>query len=151
MEGVWRSQMAHEAFLVQPDTEALEEASEALAAAETELAEFASDLTARKVLGAGYHDALAARAAAVDEAQAHLRQATGALAGAGQVERYEELPVAERKRILGSSIDAVIVARGHARTPIGDRVRILWRGEGPDDLPRRGRDNGPIRPYAPER
>jgi hypothetical protein len=31
-----------------------------------------------------------------------------------------------------------------------NRVIIVWRGEDPDELPRRGRDNGPIRPYTPE-
>ena len=62
---------------------------------------------------------------------------------------YPDLPVSDRKRILGSSIDAVIVDRAHSRIPVGDRARILWRGEGPEDLPRRGRDNGPIRPYTP--
>jgi hypothetical protein len=68
---------------------------------------------------------------------------------ADSVERYDELPLSDRKRILGSSIDAVIVERAHSHVPVEQRVRILWRGEGPDDLPRRGRHNGPIRPYAP--
>jgi hypothetical protein len=57
------------------------------------------------------------------------------------------LPAQERKRILSSSIDAVFVERASSDTPLPDRVRILWRSEGPDDLPRRGRDNGPIRSY----
>ena len=39
--------------------------------------------------------------------------------------------------------DWVIVERAHTRAPLDERVTILWRGEGPDDLPRRGRDNGP--------
>jgi hypothetical protein len=65
------------------------------------------------------------------------------------IEGYADLPVQDRKRILGSSIDAVIVKRAHARVPVEDRVTILWRGEGADDLPRRGRDNGPVRPYVP--
>jgi hypothetical protein len=59
------------------------------------------------------------------------------------------LVIQDRKRVLGSSIDAVFVKRAHARVPIEDRVTILWRGEGPDDLPRRGRDNGSVRPYVP--
>lgn len=28
---------------------------------------------------------------------------------------------------------------------------VLWRGEGPYDLLRRGRENGPIRCYLPQR
>jgi site-specific DNA recombinase len=151
VEAVWRSQVAQEAFLVQPDSAELESASVALTSAEEELASFAADLTARRMLGSGYHDALAARAAAVDAAQAELKRATAGTATLENIERYDELPVPDRKRILGSSIDAVIVGRAHSRVPVEDRVTILWRGEGPDDLPRRGRDNGPIRPYTPQR
>jgi len=51
-------------------------------------------------------------------------------------------------RPLGSSIDTVIIRSGHASGPIEQRVTLLWRGEGPDDLPRRGLDNGPVRPYT---
>jgi hypothetical protein len=64
---------------------------------------------------------------------------------------HGDVPMTDRRRILGSSVDAVIVSRGHSRVPIEERVTILWRGEGPDDLPRRGRDNGPVRPYTPQR
>jgi len=142
--------MADEAFVVQNDDTSVEGASDALTAAEVELAAFAGDITARRLLGAGYHDALAARVSAVDEARAFLRRAAGTqVAGAAEIERYDDLPVGDRKRILGSSIDAIFVSRAHARVAIEERVRILWRGEGPDDLPRRGRNNGPVRPYAP--
>jgi hypothetical protein len=144
--------MASEAFLVQPDTASVQGASDALEAAEQELAAFAADLTARRVLGPGYHDALATRATAVHQARAELEHAAGAqTANTEQIACYDELPLGDRKRILGSSIDAIIVTRGHARIPIDERVTILWRGEGPDDLPRRGRDNGPVRPYALQR
>jgi site-specific DNA recombinase len=149
VEAVWRGQMAHEEFLVQPDSATLQSASDALSVAEEELASFAADLTARRVLGSGYHEALTARAAAVDAAQADLKCATAGPATVENIERYDDLPVSDRKRILGSSIDAVIVKRAHSRVPVEDRVTILWRGEGPDDLPRRGRDNGPVRPYTP--
>ncbi len=54
-------------------------------------------------------------------------------------------PPSNVERIIKSRI----VKRTEARTPVERRVTILWRGEGPDDLPRRGRDNGPVRPYAP--
>jgi site-specific DNA recombinase len=148
VEAVWREQMAQEALSVQQDTDALQAAADALSAAEDELAVFAADVTARRLLGDGYHAALEQRAAAVNRAQANLQKAIAAAPDTATIERYEELPVSDRKRILGSSIDAIIVKRGHARLPIEQRVTILWRGEGPDDLPRRGRDNGPIRPYT---
>jgi site-specific DNA recombinase len=149
VEAAWRSGMAAEGFVVQPDSSALQSAAKALSEAEEELASFATDLTARRVLGDGYHDALAARAAAVDAARTQVQRATPVAASPPELAQYDELAVLERKRILGSSIDAVIVKRAHARVPIGERVTILWRGEGPDDLPRRGRDNGTIRPYSP--
>jgi hypothetical protein len=149
VEGIWRSQMAAEAFVVQRDSAALQNASEALTEAEEELASFACDLTARRTLGPGYHAALAARAEAVETARVELRRAASG-ASEADIESYDELPMTDRRRILGSSIDAVIVSRGHSRVPIEERVTILWRGEGPDDLPRRGRDNGPVRPYTPQ-
>ncbi len=149
VEGLWRSEMAPEAFLVQPESEGLRDAADALTAAETELAAFASDLTARRVLGAAYHTALEARADAVASARTSVRGAAPAASRPETIERYDELTISERKQILSSSIDAIIVSRGNARVPIEKRVTILWRGEGPDDLPRRGRDNGPVRAYAP--
>jgi site-specific DNA recombinase len=149
VESVWRAQMEDQALAVKQDTQTLQAAVEKLAAVEEELAIFASDITARRVLGSGYHAALQARSTAVDEARAELQQASTSAPDAETIESYDELPIEERKRILSSSIDAVIVKRGDARAPIEQRITILWRGEGPDDLPRRGRDNGPVRPYIP--
>jgi hypothetical protein len=141
--------MAEEALTIQHDSDALQSATEKLSEAETELAAFAADLTLRRVLGDGYHAAIEARATAVNQAQAELQRALAPAAGGEAIEGYDDLPVEDRRRILGSSIDAVIVERADARVvPIEGRVTILWRGEGPDDLPRRGRDNGPVRAYA---
>jgi site-specific DNA recombinase len=149
VERVWREQMEGQALSIKRDSEALHTAATKLATAEEELAVFASDLTARRVLGAGYHAALEARSSAVEEARADLQRASASVPDVETIEGYDELTVEERKRLLSSSIDAVIVKRGEARAAIEERVTILWRGEGPDDLPRRGRDNGPVRPYAP--
>ena len=151
IEAIWRSQIANEALLVHPDTQALQNATATLSVAQEELASFAADVTARRLLGGGYHEALAVRTRAVEAARANLAYATARTAYLPNIEHFTDLPIGDRKRILGSSIDAVIVQRGHARTPIQDRVTILWRGEGPHDLPRRGRNNGPIRPYEPQR
>ena len=148
VEAAWREQMTTEAVSVKQDSAALHEATEALSAAQKELALFAADLTARRMLGEDYHAALQARSMAVKQAQAKLNRTLGSMSSAEAVESYDELPIQDRKRILGSSIDAVIVKRGHSRIPIEDRVTILWRGEGPNDLPRRGRDNGPVRPFG---
>lgn len=149
VETVWRQQMANQALAIKRDSEALQAAATRLAAAEEELTAFASDLTARRVLASGYHAALEARSSAVEEGRAELQRASALAPDTETIEGYDDLPVEERKRILSSSIDAVIVKRSDALTPVEERVTILWRGEGPNDLPRRGRDNGHIRPYAP--
>jgi hypothetical protein len=150
VEALWRERMAEVAVSVSHDSEALSEAADALSVAQFELSGFAADLTARRLLGDDYHAALETRSAAVKQAKKKMEELAGASSVKdGTIERYDELSIEERKRILGSSIDAVIVTRGHGRIPIEDRVTILWRGEGPDDFPRRGCDNGPIRPYVP--
>ena len=148
VEGLWRTQMAEEALTVQHDSEALQGATEKLSEAEAELAAFAADVTLRRVLGSGYHAAIEARASAVNQAQAELQRALAPVSGSDAIESYDDLPIEDRRRILGSSIDSVIVTRDDARVPIEERVTILWRGEAPEDLPRRGRDNGPVRAYA---
>lgn len=149
VESAWREQMVGQALLVKQDSQALEAAAAELREAEEELAAFASDLTARRVLGEGYHAALKARADAVESAQARIQDTGAPTIDAGAIETYDELPVDERTRILSSSIDAVFVSRAAAGTPLAQRVTILWCSEGPNDLPRRGRDNGPIRSYEP--
>jgi hypothetical protein len=149
VESLWREQMADQALLLKQDSQAVKTATEELEAAEEELRAFASDLTARRLLGNDYHAALEARVSAVNRAQTELQQVNGPALDAGTIARYDELPIEDRKRILGSSIDAVFVKRGDARMPVEKRVTILWRGEGPNDLPRRGRDNGPVRAYIP--
>lgn len=151
IERLWRQQMADQAVAIQPDSDSLQQATDTLTEAERELDAFASDLTARRVLGRRFHTALEARAAAVEQAQTALQRAMTQSVDGEVIESYQDLSVPERRRILGSSLDAVIVNRAPRQVPLPERVTILWRGEGPDDLPRRGRDNGPIRPYAPDR
>jgi site-specific DNA recombinase len=148
VENVWREQMADQALTVQTDSEALQEATDALSEAERELDAFASDLTARRVLGERFHAALEARVSAVNQAQATLQRAIGPSGSVIAIEAYEDLSVPDRRRILGSSIDAVIVDRAPWQVPLPERVTILWRSEGPKDLPRRGRENGPVRSYT---
>jgi site-specific DNA recombinase len=150
VEAAWREQLTHQALAVKHNSDTLQAATSSLSTAEDELDSFASDLTARHMLGERYHAALQARLDAVAQARAELQQASSFAPDVEAIERYDELPIADRKRILGSSLDAVIVKRGHAYIPIEKRVTILWRGQAPDDLPRRGRDNGPVRPYQPE-
>jgi len=45
-------------------------------------------------------------------------------------------------------VDAPIIRRGSSRVPVDERVTILRRAEGRDDLSRRGRANCPVRPFS---
>jgi hypothetical protein len=83
------------------------------------------------------------------QAQTEPRRATTLSPRAAPVEPYNNLTISDRNRIIGSPTDALIVKRGRARVPIERRVMILWRDEGSYDLPRRGRENGSVRPYVP--
>lgn len=49
---------------------------------------------------------------------------------------WATLDVLEKRKVLAATIDTVLLRRG--RVGIEERALILWRGEAPDDLPRRG-------------
>jgi site-specific DNA recombinase len=123
--------------------------SDSLQALDTELREFAADTTAREILGSDrYHEALSARKAKVDTARAELQDAMATSAvGQVDIDGYADLGIADKRVVLASAIDAIVVARANRDTPLDERVRILWTGEGPKDLPRRRHDNGPIRGF----
>lgn len=107
--------------------------------AEAELAAFASDLGARRVLGdVGWRDALEARAAARDEAQARLADAR-ALAAASAVE-LDDLSRHDLRDLLGGMIRAVFVRRGRG----DDRVKIMWADS---DVALPARDAEPLGPF----
>jgi DNA invertase Pin-like site-specific DNA recombinase len=62
-------------------------------------------------------------------------------------ELWPELDADERRSIIAAAIDTVAVAQAGEPgqgTRVGERVRILWRGEAPDDLP--GRSHRTLRP-----
>jgi DNA invertase Pin-like site-specific DNA recombinase len=85
----------------------------------------------------------------LERAKAELREARQATAFADALELtgslegdWPTLSVPERRHLLTAAVDAVMVraVRGTGRAvPVEDRVLVLWRGQGPDDLPRRGR------------
>jgi hypothetical protein len=85
----------------------------------------------------------------LERAKAELREARQATAFADTLELtgdlesdWPTLSVSEKRHLLTAAVDAVMVrsVRGSGRAvPVQDRVLTLWRGEGPDDLPRRGR------------
>jgi site-specific DNA recombinase len=61
---------------------------------------------------------------------------------------WPDLDVGERRQLLHLGIDAIFVRScGRANVPISERALIFFRGEGPDDLPGRGRRCNTIRPF----
>jgi hypothetical protein len=54
---------------------------------------------------------------------------------------WAELSTAERRRVLAEGLDCVMLRRGSS---VADRSLILWRGEAPDKLPRRGLAPAPL-------
>jgi DNA invertase Pin-like site-specific DNA recombinase len=57
---------------------------------------------------------------------------------------WSELSTDERRRVLAQGLDCVMLRRG---STVASRSLILWRGEAPDDLPRRGLAPAPLRPF----
>lgn len=72
------------------------------------------------------------------EARRERQGLGGALAIGSLEENFAELPFEHRQNILRQGIGAVFVRRS-----ADERVRVLWPGEEPDDLPVRGRVTPP--------
>lgn len=129
-------------------------AREQLAAAEAELAAY-RDTAAVAVIGAdAFLEGLQHRQQAVDEAvrelAAHAGPAIPTIGAKQLADTWPSLSVEQRRVLLGAAIDVVAVGRRESRLAgLGERVRVFWRGEGPDDLPRSGRV-GHIRPIPLE-
>jgi site-specific DNA recombinase len=129
----------------------VEGAYERLQDAETELAAFRDDLRIRSVLGQdGFLAGLEARTAALAAAQQALDHAQAGSPppdlGAA-LDDWESLSLLERRALLRSGIDCIIVRRANFKTPMSERIRILWHGEAPDDLPRPGGRANVLRPF----
>jgi len=127
-----------------PDSKERDRAAELLDQARGDLAEFRKDRAARRKLGAEWHDWLDDYLRAVREAEAELDRLdlrSGAVAEGLTRDHYLDLSPAERREVLAGFIDTVFVrrtrGRGRNADPISDRARVLWRGQGPADLPRR--------------
>jgi hypothetical protein len=130
-------------------TDAVDGGVHSLEDAEAELEAYLASTLASVVGQARFHAGAESRQAAVDEARAVLAEARGASVLAetlqtpgGLVAAWPGLAMQERRQLLAAAVDAVVVraARGNGTTlAVDDRALILWRGQAPDDLPRRGR------------
>lgn len=123
------------------------EAAERLEVAQAELAAFASDLTARRLLGDGYHEAMETRAKAVEEAEAAEAaiDANREQAALSQLS-WDSLDRAETREVLAGALDAVYVRRGRG-LPIEERACLVWAGELDEDAPSRGRAAETLRSF----
>lgn len=118
-------------------------AQTALESAEAELASYRDDERISDALGTDrYVEGLRKRADVVDRAhreladlRAKVAPATVSIADLDMM--WSELSIEERRSILVEAIDCIMLRTGRT-LPIGERALFLWRGEGPDDLPRRG-------------
>lgn len=117
---------------------------EAVADAEAELAAFRDNERVLGILGEeGFLAGLKIRAEHVDtehRALAELRARTqpmGALT-ADLTTLWPLLGTEEKQRALRAVIDAVVIRSGRS-LPIDDRALVFWRGDLPEDWPRRGR------------
>jgi site-specific DNA recombinase len=116
-----------------------------LEAAEAELAAY-RDAQLISVIGADtYRAGLQERVRVVEDAARAVAVARRAhpaqMPPADLLDLWPQLHMQERRRILAAAIDTVYVKRSHLGrrgTPVADRARILWAGEGPDVLPGRG-------------
>jgi site-specific DNA recombinase len=127
-----------------PDSGERDRVRDELQHARADLDDFRRDRDARRKLGAEWHEWLDTYLSAVRSLEAELdrleQRADIAREGLTS-EHYLDLGVDERREVLAGFIDCVMVrpSRGRGRNvdPIERRARILWRGQGPDDLPRR--------------
>jgi len=122
------------------DEEDLAAAQAEVDEAEAELAAWVTTVSVRSLGADVYKQGIDARQQRVEAARRALGAVARSSATAPPVnvrDIWPELSTAERRELLASTIDAVILRRG--RVPLAQRVHILWRGEMPEDFPRRGR------------
>lgn len=118
-----------------------------LAQARGDLDDFRRDRDARRKLGAEWHEWLDTYLTAVRELEGELATIDnqfGNLDVDGErltAEVYRELDQDSRREVIAAMMDTVMVkpsrGRGQHTDPLPVRTRILWRGQGPTDLPRR--------------
>jgi hypothetical protein len=124
-----RAAFEHPGFRVGTGNGDVTAAETALLEAETDLDQFASDVTARKLLGHRYHAHLESRVSAVDEARQSLRQAMAETNDARIVvpaELWGDLTPTELAEVLRAGLERIVVRRG--RGPIADRVTVVAKG-----------------------
>lgn len=101
-------------------------AQDVLEDAESELYEFAADLTLRKALGSRYHEALALRENALEEAEAAFREQAKESVRLDHISPEELLETEKLGDVLRAAFAVIAVEKG--RGSVEDRVRLIFRG-----------------------
>jgi DNA invertase Pin-like site-specific DNA recombinase len=139
-------------------TSELDQAQRALDDAEFELKSYRDNESVRDSMAAlgdqSFEDGIASRVERVLAARERLSSARTSAVGFEVPDEvtYWSLTVPERRRLLRAGIGAIFVRRStvRGRPPAGvdvsERVRILWHGDEPDDLP--GRHLADVRPLV---
>lgn len=134
---VLREAFRHPGFEVGTGSPAVAEATAALEEAEQELDAFASDVTARKLLGDRYHHHLQQRVGAVEQAHDALHAAMDAADATHVVvpaELWDDLTPGELGDVLRGGLASVIVGPARRGRPVGERVRVVPKGTHGDAL-----------------
>ncbi len=124
-------------------TNEIEQAERDVDAARAELHAFAADEAILRVGREAYIAGLEARQTRLDHAEERRRglYSEGAQqlpSGVQLRELWPTLTTAEKRLLLGSAFDAIVV-RPLGRVPVEQRLIPLYTGEGPNDMPGRGK------------
>lgn len=135
----------------------LQAADALLEEAREDLAGFRADRAARKRLGPAWNDWLDDYVTAVEDAEARVRDLSAGRPQDVELmsgEAFLGLDLEGQQAVAADMLDTVMVrrsasrsARGRHAPPVSTRAYILWRGQAPDDLPRRRVYGGPIRRF----
>jgi DNA invertase Pin-like site-specific DNA recombinase len=141
-----REAFQHPGMRVCRESADMSAAEATLLEAEHELDAFASDLSARRLLGDRYHHHLQQRVDAVEQAREHLHAVMAAADDSAVVvpdELWDDLTPAELGDVLRSTLAGVVVSRG--RGPLGGRVVVLPKGmDGPASASPQDADEGSL-------
>lgn len=142
----WEARFA--ATIEQPSASGdLQEIAARLAEARTELDAFATDLSARSILGDGYHKALEMRVNVVSAIEREWTEHASKPSPSESMEiSWDSLEREELRDILAGALDAVYVRQGRG-VPASSRACLVWKGELDDDVPRRGVKVTVLRPF----
>lgn len=102
--------------------------------------------TLRAILGDGYAG-IAEERERIEAAVLSELEGPASAAAMVRPDDWHLWPVGDRNDALRDAIDTIMVRKMPGKPPVSARTIIMWRGQGPDDLPRRGADNGPVRGF----